>query len=147
MKIGLLIVCFSICILGCKSKNAIPNEILPPKKMQAVLWDMMRADQFLADYVLNKDTSLKKQAESIKLYQQVLELNNVTKEKFQQSFAFYKGHPNLLQAILDSIVAIPAPTLEIKKPVPVKDSLNNQTDTLAAKDSTVKQKKPTISTH
>ena len=33
---------------GCKSKNTVPRGVLSPDKMEAVLWDMMRADQFLA---------------------------------------------------------------------------------------------------
>ena len=58
MRISLLIVLLLIFTGGCKNNNGIPNSVLPQKKMQAILWDMMRADQFLADYVLNKDSSL-----------------------------------------------------------------------------------------
>lgn len=104
----LIIAAFSLLIASCKSKDAVPGNVLPQDKMQAVLWDIMRADQFLSDYVLNKDTSLKKATESIKLYQQVLAINGVTKEKFERSFSFYKTHPLLLKVIMDSIVNAPS---------------------------------------
>ena len=55
MRTGLLIITI-LFFAGCKNKNAVPGNILPQSKMQAVIWDMMRADQFLTDYVLNKDT-------------------------------------------------------------------------------------------
>ena len=66
MKIFFLLLFVVVIDAGCKSKN---SEVLPPKKMQALLWDMMRADQFLADYVMNKDTSINRITESLKHYQ------------------------------------------------------------------------------
>ncbi len=139
MRTILLIFSFTYFIVGCKNKEMIPENVLPPQKMQAVLWDMMRADQFLSDYILNKDTSLKKETESIKLYQQVLAINHISKEKFQTSFAFYQSHPSFLKTIMDSIAnttttARAAPA-EIKNRVPVEDSLNNAVAPLAKKDT------------
>lgn len=99
---------------GCKNKDSIPGTVLPPKKMQAVLWDMMRADQFLNDYVINKDTSLKKIPESLKYYQQIFAIHKINKEQFQQSFSFYQTHPVLLKALMDSISNFVSDTL--KKP-------------------------------
>ena len=125
----LLIVFTFLLLAGCKSKNAVPSNILPQKKMQAVLWDMMRADQFLSDYVLNKDTSLKQDKESIKLYQQILAINKVSKADFQRSFSYYKSHPLLLKAVMDSIANTPAEIIvDTVKPVIVKDSLKAQLD-------------------
>jgi len=107
MMKGLLTSCVIILIIGCGNKDGIPSDVLPQKKMQAVLWDMMRADQFLSDYVLNKDTSLKQNVESIKLYQQILAIHAISKEKFERSFDFYQAHQLLLRAIMDSIVNAP----------------------------------------
>ena len=144
MRTGLLTIFFSLLIVSCKSKHAIPAGILSQKKMQAVLWDMMRADQFLANYVLNRDTSLNKKTESIKRYQQILEINQVSKEKFQHSFLFYKSHPALLKVIMDSIANIPvAPPEEIYKHKKRKDSLIITADSLAGRDTAKKFKKIT----
>ncbi len=124
MRKGLLIICCSIIITGCKNKNRIPAGIIPQKKMQAVLWDMMRADQFLGDFVLNKDSSLDKRAESIKLYGQVFAIHHISKEQFGESFSFYKSHPALFKMMMDSLSQpkTEAPTDMIKQPV-TRDSL------------------------
>jgi len=79
--------------------------------MEAVLWDMMRADQFLADYVLNRDTSKNNKTETLKLYQQVFAIHKIDKETFQQSFTYYQAHPDLLKSIMDSIGTQPVETL------------------------------------
>ena len=112
MKAALLIFCFPLIFISCKKKDKIPENILAPKKMQAVLWDIMRADKFLTDFVLNKDTLLDKKSESIKLYQQVLSIHNIDKEKFKKSFIYYQAHPLFLKEIMDSISNRPgtAPT-------------------------------------
>ena len=103
MKSGILIFFFFLFFAGCKSRDKIPKNILPQAKMQAVLQDMIRADKFLTDFVLIKDTNLNKDTASIKLYQQVFRIHHISKENFQQSFTFYKTHPLLLRVLLDSL--------------------------------------------
>lgn len=129
MRTGLLIALVVIFTAGCKSKNAVPNNVLPQKKMQAILWDMMRADQFLADYVLNKDSSLNKTTESLKYYQQIFAIHKTSKEEFQHSFSFYKSRPVLLKAIMDSISNPPGDTAALAKPDSVATSPTIKKDT------------------
>ena len=71
--------------------------------MQAVVWDMMRADQFVTILYLEKDSTLDRNTESIKLYQQVFRIHQISKEEFQQSLSFYRSHPALLKVIMDSL--------------------------------------------
>jgi hypothetical protein len=92
-----------LVITACTRKDRIPGDILPPPKMQAVLWDMMRADQFLADYVLNRDTIKNKEKESIKLYSQIFTLHGITRQEFRTSFDYYRTHPEQLQQLMDSM--------------------------------------------
>jgi len=124
MRTGLLILYVSLLIAGCKSRDPIPNNVLPQKEMQVVVWDMMRVDQFLTDYVLPKDSSLNRRTESIKLYQQVFTIHKISKEEFQRSFSFYRSHPALLKVIMDSLskLSTAAPT-EIIKPQLITDSV------------------------
>jgi hypothetical protein len=132
MRAGLLICCAWFLFAGCKSRDHIPGSILPQKKMQAVLWDMMRADQFLSYYVLNKDSSLKSETESIKLYNQIFLIHKIDKELFQKSLSFYRSHPALLKVIMDSISRTPAtiPATNIK-PKPIRDTaLQAKRDTI-----------------
>ena len=132
MRKFLLIFFVLFFTLGCKSKNSVTGGVLSQKKMQLILWDLMRADQFLADYVLNKDSSVNKTTESLKYYQQIFSIHKVSKEDFQHSFSFYKSHPALLKEIMDSLSApeksAPATPVQTEPPVtpaiPQKDSVS-----------------------
>jgi len=106
MKSGLLIFFFIFFLMGCKSRNKIPKNILAQGEMKAVLWDMFRADKFLTDFIF-KDSSLNKDTASTNLYKEVFRIHHITKEKFQQSFSFYRAHPDLLKTILDSLNSRP----------------------------------------
>jgi hypothetical protein len=103
MRTGGLICAVCVLFLSCKGKDHVPADVLPKDKMEAVLWDIMRADQFLTDFVLNKDTSLNKETESTKFYQQVFTIHKISKEDFQRSFAFYRSHPTMLKDLMDSV--------------------------------------------
>ncbi len=137
MRLPLLIVFSGLLFVGCKNKNRIPNDILPREKMQAVLWDMIRADQFLTSYVLTGDSSKDKTAESIKFYQQVLSIHQVEKEEFQNSLSYYQSHPELLKDIMDSLSrpkkAVPT---DITSPVPV-DAVSPGEERLIQPDTAV----------
>ncbi len=117
MKALVLICCSSLLLLACSKKEKIPAGVLKEKKMQAVLWDIMRADQFLTNFVLNRDTSLDKRKESIKLYNRIFRVHAVTKEDFQQSMAYYSAHPELLKTLMDSVSA-----LSLRRPVTSVDT-------------------------
>jgi Domain of unknown function (DUF4296) len=139
-----------LVITGCAGKDKIPGNVLPPAKMQAVLWDMMRADQFLADYVFSRDTSKNKEKESITLYTRIFTIHQVTRQQFSESFAYYRTHPGQLQPLMDSISKLNqgAPTHPVMAPVQpdVTDTMQladtlKKTDTIKAAD-TVKQQLP-----
>src|SRR5258705_12322204 len=117
MRTGLLIICCSLIITGCKNKNRVPADIIPQKKMQAILWDMMRPDKFLSDFVLNKDPSLDKRTESIKLYSRVFAIHHISRDQYERSFSFYKTHPAIFKVLMYSLSAAKteAPTDMIKQ--------------------------------
>lgn len=95
---------FSLCfLLSCGSKSGTPKGILSEKKMRDVLWDVMRADQFLTDFVFSKDTTLDKRKETIRLYRRIFSSHKISEENFRQSFAWYRDHPQRLKKVLDSI--------------------------------------------
>jgi len=106
MKTGLFVIVLSLTFIQCGNKNSVPGDVLPPEKMQSVLWDMMRADRFLVDFVL-KDTSLNKTSASIQLYQQVFAIHGIDKEKFKKSFEYYEAHPAFLKVMMDSLSKLP----------------------------------------
>ena len=132
MKAGLLIIIFSFFFAGCKNSNKAPNNILPQAKMEALLMDMIRADKFLTDFVLIKDTSLNKDTMSIKLYQQIFRIHHISKEEFQRSFSFYRAHLDLFKTVLDSVYTKSnnVSTTNIYKPVSVIDTFRHLKDSL-----------------
>jgi hypothetical protein len=89
-------------LFSCTDKNEIPKDILPKEKMQAVLWSMISAGEFLNSYILSKD-SVDKVAESSKIYGQVFQVHHITKEEFDKSYLYYREHPDLMKVVLDSL--------------------------------------------
>ena len=123
MRTWLLILYASLLLAACKSRDHIPKNVLPQLKMQKVLWDMIRADQYLADFVVNKDSALNRRTENMQLYQQVFTIHHISKEEFQHSFSFYRSHPALLKIIMDSLSIISGTALtELYKPKPLTDT-------------------------
>lgn len=102
---GIITAGFLLVILGCTSRERIPQSVLPADKMEKVLWDMIRADQFVSDYILPSDTSLDNQTERIRMYQQVFRIHDITREEFIRSLEYYKTHPAQLKPVLDSMYA------------------------------------------
>lgn len=91
-------------LLACSGKNKVPRGILPPQKMQAIMWDMLKADGFVSEY-LSKDSSLDKKQESIKLYDEIFLIHTTNKEEFKKSLSYYQDHPAIYKVLLDSLSA------------------------------------------
>jgi hypothetical protein len=92
------------CFLNACSAEPKPKNILPTKKMQAVMWDMLRADE-LADYYGGIDTSMRKWTVRVGYYKQIFQLHSITEQGFKKSLLYYQNHPSELQVILDSLQA------------------------------------------
>lgn len=99
-----------LLLAGCRSGSG-GRDPLPPAKMQALLWDMMRADQFISDFVINKDTSRKRETESRAIYPQILQWHQVTADEFRYSLDYYRDRPDLLKPIMDSLSLPPRSVL------------------------------------
>ncbi|HNU89169.1 MAG TPA: DUF4296 domain-containing protein [Ferruginibacter sp.] len=91
-------------LLSCGNKREQPSGILKPDKMQAVLWDVIRADAFTTEYI-KKDSAKNDEEENLKLQQQVFAIHHVSKEDFYKSFDYYKKNSGLMKAIIDSMVS------------------------------------------
>lgn len=94
--------CVFFLFQACSDKDKIPANILSKSKMQTVLWDLLRADEYVIS-VAAADSTLNVKDKSIELYEQVFKMHNVTKNEFQKSLVFYQARPDLLKVILDSI--------------------------------------------
>jgi hypothetical protein len=93
---------FFLALLISSCKSSLPGDILPPKKMQAVLWDVMQADA-MAEYYAAKDSTFTRLSKHIDYYQKVFVIHKISKEDFTRSLAYYENHPSSLKPILDSL--------------------------------------------
>ena len=97
-------IAFVIILFSCARKHKQEKNVLPEKKMREVMWDMIRADQYVSDYLL-KDSTKKKKDESVKLYDEIFRLHKTTAGEFKKSLAYYSSRPDLMQPIIDSLSA------------------------------------------
>ena len=94
-----------VFFLSC-SGNDIPKDVMPPEKMQAILYDVILADE-LADFSSIQDSTYRNLEKRTVLYDSILQIHNITKQAFQKSFEFYQQRPDLLRTILDSLQTKP----------------------------------------
>ena len=117
----LLSIVFVIVIFSCERKEK-QNNVLPEKKMREVMWDMIRADQYVSDFLL-RDSSKKKKDESVRLYDEIFRLHQITADEFKKSLAYYSSRPDLMRPIIDSLAArkneVPPPGIQNPR---IKDS-------------------------
>lgn len=92
-----------IVLTSCGSKNEMPLDVLKTEKMQAVLWDMVKADAFTTEFI-KKDSLKNATEENLKLQQQVFAIHKITRAEFYKSYDYYKAHTPLFKAILDSMI-------------------------------------------
>lgn len=82
----------------------MPPDLLQPKKMTAVLWDVMQADEWMnLKYNSGTSSSLSRFDSSVVLYNQIFAIHHTTSDQFKKSIRFYQAHPNLLQTVFDSL--------------------------------------------
>lgn len=99
-KFFFFILCF--ILFSCSGKNKVPGEIIHPKEMQNILWDLLRA-QALSTEMARKDSAINEVAETKMLTRKVFEIHNITSSAFDQSYSWYTNHPEMMRIIFDSM--------------------------------------------
>jgi Domain of unknown function (DUF4296) len=110
-----------LVIFSCTSKEKIPRDILPQEQMQAVIWDLLRADEFVNSYIRNDSTKNRKD-ETTRLYEEVYRIHKTNRDQFKQSLHFYNSHPELLKPVFDSLENKKTTELDIRKRPSLVDS-------------------------
>jgi hypothetical protein len=113
-KILLLLICFGsqAFLMSChSSKVRIPSDIIPEKKMQLVLLDVITAEAEASQHPLPADTN---KSITNRLYNEIFLKYNISKVEYTKSYDFYSHHPALFEKnllpILDSLNAMDART-------------------------------------
>ena len=88
--------------VACNNEVKVPKEVLPQKKMEAVLWDMLRADE-MVNLQYTKDTTINRKDSSFRLYQQIFAIHRTDAATFKKSFKYYQSRPELLKPVFDSL--------------------------------------------
>lgn len=96
---------YMVCMIAVVScgDGGKQAEILPPTKMENVIWDVVQADEYIQNYVLKDSNKINVNAERYKLYQRVFRMHNTTREQFEKSYDYYAAHPGLNKKIFDSL--------------------------------------------
>jgi hypothetical protein len=92
----------SISAVGCIRDKKIPKGIISQNEMRKIMWDLMRADAYVSDFIM-KDSTRNQKAESAILYEQIFKMHSTTEEAFIKSRDFYLSRPDLLKVITDSL--------------------------------------------
>lgn len=123
-------------LISCSSKKELPAGILSQTKMEHVMWDLLRANEYVTGYIFNTDTVVDRTAEMLKWYDKIFQMNHTTKAAFEKSYAYYQANPSLMKEVLDSITHIQSPSAikAAKDSAILKDSLLRR-DSLLRKDS------------
>jgi hypothetical protein len=102
MKSFWMIATALLLIVACKSRR-VPEGVIKPEKMEAIMWDMIQAGEFLNGYVLFRDTTTNQVLESQRWYDKIYSLHNTSREEFIRSYEYYRTHPRLMQEVFDSM--------------------------------------------
>jgi hypothetical protein len=131
MKPFRAILFLAILFFSC-SRQEKRLHVLSENKMRAVMWDMIRADQYVSDFLL-KDSARKKKDESIRLYEEIFHIHKITEEQFKKSLDYYSSRPDLFRPIIDSLAKSNSPFPSFYHPTAVPHPANK-----ISKDSATK---------
>ena len=93
---------FLFSIPGCKNDEKIPEGIISQNEMRKLMWDLMRADAYVSDFIM-KDSTRNQKTESAVLYEQIFTIHSTNQNIFKKSLAFYQSRPDLMKPISDSL--------------------------------------------
>ena len=102
MKKNLIFFIFSILLFSCYRADKAPSEIIKPKEMGDIIWDIMSA-QSLASEIALKDSTVDVAIKTKLLSQEVFKIHKTDSTQFNRSYNWYVKHPDVLNLIFDSI--------------------------------------------
>lgn len=128
----LLAVSFITLFISCSGKKKVPEGIIEPQKMQRVFWDYIRADVFAKDFI-KKDSLVNDTLENIKLQNKIFSFYHVSRKDFYDSYNYYINHPELMDVIMDSMIAK-------QNRIKLQNQVRNHKKGMFQKDKRVEQK-------
>ncbi len=102
MRKPLFYIFVSAFLFSCHSVDKAPKDIISPKEMKSILWDVMRA-QTLAQETSLKDTTVSVAEETNLLSKKIFKIHKTDSLHFMESYNWYVKHPATLKLIFDSL--------------------------------------------
>ena len=96
--IGLILI-----FIAC-SGHQVPKGVLEPGKMEKVVYDILKVEEYVNTFVA-KDTTLNVKKQRSTFYAEVFKLHNTNRKEFYSSYKYYQQHPDMQKALFDSISA------------------------------------------
>lgn len=110
----------SVFVLIACSSSPVPNGTIPPAKMQEIVFDLMKADEFINSFAV-KDSTINIRTKRITLYEQVFAVHKTSKDKFYKSYKYYQQHPDKNKILFDSLYGVAnRKKIEVLEPKAVK---------------------------
>lgn len=102
MRIIIVIISFLLLLPACKNNKKIPGGVLSQDEMQLIMWDLIRSDEYISEFLL-KDSGIDEKKARLQYYSDVYQLHDTDQEQFRQSLSFYQSRPDLMKVIMDSL--------------------------------------------
>lgn len=98
-RVGIQLI-FILFLISCG--NDVPDDVLPPEKMQVVMTDMLLAEGFAENFLV-MDSSKKREDWFAQEYSKVIAIHKISQEQFRNSLKYYKKHPELFKEVIDTV--------------------------------------------
>jgi len=115
-----LIYLYLLFLFTACSQKPVPEGILAPAEMEKVVYDILKADEYINNFV-SKDTTVNIKMKRSIIYEQVFKLHNTNRKDFFTSYKYYQEHPDIQKALFDSLLttanrekAMPSHILPVK---------------------------------
>ncbi len=86
------------------SQRPVPAGIIAPDQMKKVVYDILKADEYVNNFV-SKDTAVNVKMKRSIVYEQVFTLHNTNRKEFYTSYKYYQEHPDIQKTLFDSLLA------------------------------------------
>lgn len=93
-----------LLFISCSKSDRVPENVISPEKMQLVFWDYIRADAFTKEFI-KMDSVRRDTIENMVLQQKIFGYYKISRDDFYRSYHYYTDHPELMNTIMDSIIA------------------------------------------
>lgn len=90
-----------VIFIACSS-SPVPKGTIQPDKMQKIVYDLVRVDEFINNFVY-KDPTINVKVKRSTMYEQVFKVHKVTRKDFYSSFKYYQQHPLVQKQLFDSL--------------------------------------------